>query len=305
MGLDLDIRVEPIALTYDQCVELKLPRTPLKESELRAAKFEARYGSGATELDAMAAKHPGKLEELVEAWIDSYRESDLEDRITETESKAEDEIGPINDEVHEEHADDIAMVEAAKTECNAAIEAAIEKFENIAKPVMKKIEDDLNDEAPDADDFDWPEPDEYLGDDDAMFDSTRDFVEQTDRLKEHQGKSIERRPTRARTGHKATCANPDCDKPNREFISYKSNTKTCSDKCRSAVQRARNRGEAPPSTRGGGQKCKCKYCNKPFTSGRRDATCCGKRECQQKRQTEQRRAKGGYGPRKKGGGHRR
>ena len=45
MGLDLDIRVEPIALTHEQCVELELPRTPLKESELRAAKFEARYGA--------------------------------------------------------------------------------------------------------------------------------------------------------------------------------------------------------------------------------------------------------------------
>ena len=31
MGLDLDIRVEPIALTHDQCVELELPRTPFKE----------------------------------------------------------------------------------------------------------------------------------------------------------------------------------------------------------------------------------------------------------------------------------
>ena len=71
MGLDLDIRVEPIALTHEQCVELELPRMPLKETELRAAKFEARYGAGATELDALEALHPGKLEELVKEWINS------------------------------------------------------------------------------------------------------------------------------------------------------------------------------------------------------------------------------------------
>jgi hypothetical protein len=301
-GLEhLNIRIEPIALTYDQCVELELPRSPMKEKEYRAANFEARYGEGATELDALQALHPGKLQELVQAWIDTYRESDLQDRIREVESAIEDEIYPINDEVHEAHEDDIATLEAAKEECNEAIQDAIDKFKEIAEPILEKIEDDLIEEAPAVDDFDWPEPAEDLGDDDALFDSTRDYVEQTDRFKEHQGKPTERPERREPTGHKATCAAPGCGK---EFIRFRSNQKTCSDKCRSAVQRARDRGEVPPSTRGGGQTCVCKFCGKKFTSGRHDATCCGKRECQQKRQTEQRRLKGGYGPRKKGGGHR-
>ncbi len=302
MGLEhLDIRVEPIALTHDQCVELKLPRTPIKREELRAAKFVARYGEGQTELDAIDAKYPGKLQELVQDWIDTYREDDLAERITDMEREAESEVYAINDEVHEEHADDIAVVEAAKEECNAEIEAAIEKFENIARPILEKIEEDLDDKAPDVDGYEWPEPVEDLGDDDPMYDSTRGYVEQTNSFREHQGKSIERSPRREPTGQKATCINPDCENP--EFIRYRSNQKTCSDKCRSAVQRARNRGEVPPSTRGGGITCTCKYCGDDFTSGRRDATCCGKRDCQQKRQTEQRRIKGGYGPRKKGGGH--
>jgi hypothetical protein len=300
-GLEhLDIRVEPIALTFDQCVEFELPRSPMKKDELRAANFEARYGEGATELDALEAKRPGKLQELVQEWIDSYRESDLQDRIREIESSAEDEIYPINDEVHEAHEDDIATLEAAKEECKEAIQDAIEKFKEIAEPILEKIEDDLVEKAPAVDDFDWPEPDEDLGDDDAMYDSTRYYVEQTDRFKEHQGKSIERRPTRPRTFQKATCIAPGCGK---EFDRFRSNQKTCSDACRSALQRARNRGEVPPSSRG--FTCECKFCGKDFTSGKRDAMCCGKRECQQKRQTEQRRIKGGYGPRKKGGGHRR
>jgi hypothetical protein len=240
----LDIRVEPIALTHDQCVELELPRTPVKKDEKRGPAFEERYGEGQTELDAIDALHPGKLEELVQAWINTYREDDLKDRINDTESEADSEIDTINDEVHEEHAADIAMVEAAKEACNTEIEAAIKKFENVAKPVLKKIEDDLDDKAPGADDFDWPDPEEDLGDDDAMYDSTRDYVEQTDRFKEHQGKSIERAERREPTGEEATCINPDCERPDRKFIRYRSNQMTCSDKCRSAMQRARNRGAA-------------------------------------------------------------
>ena len=100
MGLNLDIRVEPIALTHDQCVELELPRTPIKKEELRAANFEARFGTGATELDSLEALHPGKLEEMVEEWIASYRDDTLQDRIDEIETNVENEIYPINDEVH-------------------------------------------------------------------------------------------------------------------------------------------------------------------------------------------------------------
>lgn len=33
--LDLDVQVRPVALTHDQCVEYRLPRTPLKETERR------------------------------------------------------------------------------------------------------------------------------------------------------------------------------------------------------------------------------------------------------------------------------
>jgi hypothetical protein len=36
---DLDIQLQPVALTPEQCVEYRLPRTPLKESETRAEKF--------------------------------------------------------------------------------------------------------------------------------------------------------------------------------------------------------------------------------------------------------------------------
>jgi hypothetical protein len=46
---------------------------------------------------------------------------------------------------------------------------------------------------PDLDEVDWPIPDEGDEDLDPLFDSTRDYVEQMDRYKEHQDKPTERR----------------------------------------------------------------------------------------------------------------
>jgi hypothetical protein len=61
LGLDLDITLDPIVLTPAQCEHYGLPRTPLKSTDRRASKFEDRFGSGATELDALEALHPGEL----------------------------------------------------------------------------------------------------------------------------------------------------------------------------------------------------------------------------------------------------
>jgi hypothetical protein len=46
---------------------------------------------------------------------------------------------------------------------------------------------------------DWPEPDEGHEDPDPPFDSTRDYIEQIDRFKHHQGKPTARK---ARNGGK-------------------------------------------------------------------------------------------------------
>ena len=80
--------------------------------------------------------------------------------------------------------EDIAALEAERKEVLAAITA----FEAKARPVLRKIRKSLEAEAPEVCDFDWPEPAEGDDDPDPLFDSTREFVEQVDRYKEHQGK---------------------------------------------------------------------------------------------------------------------
>jgi hypothetical protein len=63
---DLDIQVRTVALTHDQCVEFRLPRTPIKETEIKAARFEECFGEGGTERDALEALHPGALARILE-----------------------------------------------------------------------------------------------------------------------------------------------------------------------------------------------------------------------------------------------
>jgi hypothetical protein len=62
----LDIKLMPLVLTKEQCVQHKLPRTPIKKSDKRKAGFEQRHGEGATELDALEALHPGELPRILE-----------------------------------------------------------------------------------------------------------------------------------------------------------------------------------------------------------------------------------------------
>jgi len=69
----LDIQLHPILPTKEQCVEHRLPRTPIKETEVRAAKFDERHGEGATELDALEALRPGVFRQTVQEAIDLFR----------------------------------------------------------------------------------------------------------------------------------------------------------------------------------------------------------------------------------------
>jgi len=69
-----DIKLTPLALSRDQVITYQLPRIPIKESDVRKAGFEERYGAGAVELDALEAVYPGMLADLVCDAIALYRD---------------------------------------------------------------------------------------------------------------------------------------------------------------------------------------------------------------------------------------
>jgi len=55
---ELEFEVRPIALTPDQVRERRLPHAPLKDTELRAAKWRSAMGVQQTEIDALATLRP-------------------------------------------------------------------------------------------------------------------------------------------------------------------------------------------------------------------------------------------------------
>jgi hypothetical protein len=69
VGSSANVQLYPVVLTPDQVSLYRLPRTPIKESERRGARFEQRFGEGAVELDALEALHPGELDKTLTRFI--------------------------------------------------------------------------------------------------------------------------------------------------------------------------------------------------------------------------------------------
>jgi hypothetical protein len=221
--VDLDIQLRPVVLTHEQCAHYRLPRTPLKETEKRAARFEARFGEGGTELDALEALHPGVLARILEEEVSRYHDADLDGRVEETTAAVQEDLHGVTAEVRERHSKAIATLEAKRRK----LAAAIKEFQKKAGPVLRRIEQDLEAEAPDIDGYDWPEPADGEEDDDPLFDSTREYVEQINRYKLHQDKPTEAAPRNRPEPFQKTCEN--CA---RTFMATRKDASVCSRRCR-------------------------------------------------------------------------
>jgi hypothetical protein len=202
----LDIQVRPVALTAEQVRRYELPRNAIKESNRQAVEFQRKYGAGATELDALESVHPGELGRVVEAEIARYVDRDLDERIEAAEEEAQESLDEITREVVAEHSVDElraqhrelaseinSAISAFEQEINGRFRARIDSLAERSNGLFHGMTVSLEARAPDSDDFDWPEPAEGNEDEDALFDSTRDYVAQIDRLKKHQQKPTERK----------------------------------------------------------------------------------------------------------------
>ena len=83
----------------------------------------------------------------------------------ETVAEVQTDLDEINTKVRKRHAKAIKALEAERKKALAALAA----FEKKAEPVLRKIERDLDAEAPDVDTYDWPEPAEGDEDPDPLF----------------------------------------------------------------------------------------------------------------------------------------
>jgi hypothetical protein len=200
--LELDIQLRPVALTHEQCVEHQLPRTPLKDTAHGKDRFEERFGTGATELDALEALHPGLLESILREEIERYHDTGLDDAVEEVADEFMERLERTREEILDRYD---AELEAARGErhaladqCNAELDPIIEKYEakftenaDSYNAILGTVATGMGREAPHLDEIEWPEPTEGDEDDNPLFDSTRDYVEQMDRLNEYQERPTE------------------------------------------------------------------------------------------------------------------
>jgi hypothetical protein len=113
LRIDAELTIEQVALTGEQVDAYDLPRVPIKESDTRAAGFEARNGTGAVELDALEALHPGTLAGVVRDAAQPYIDATLNLRLSGAERQARSEAasalatetGPIDERLEAVKAD--------------------------------------------------------------------------------------------------------------------------------------------------------------------------------------------------------
>jgi hypothetical protein len=187
--IDLDVQLRPIILTAQQCIDYRLPRTPLKETERRAVRFQERFGEGGgTELDALEALHPGLLRRIVLTEVKRYWNPRHNRAVEERCEQIEDELGEITVAAHDAYNDEIAELNADWQKILAAVKA----WEERAKPTWQAIANSLEQKCLPVGEVVCPEFDADE-DPDPLYDSRRSYLEQIDRYKRHQGKRIERK----------------------------------------------------------------------------------------------------------------
>jgi hypothetical protein len=219
-GLDLDVRLDPLVLTREQVERYRLPRIPIKDTDLGKRHFEDRFGEGATELDALEALHPGELGRIVAGEIMRWRRpaalARIQNRRIAAEVSAElaAERGAALDEFAEELAELRQAFEAMQSAIEPrqealeaitdeaarlsqdhveAINAEVDDFHARASELMRRIGEALEERIPAPKTIAWASPAAPDEDDDPLFDSARGYIDQIDRYKAHAGKPTARR----------------------------------------------------------------------------------------------------------------
>lgn len=191
-GLGLDVKLFPVVLTHEQVKHYdRLLPTPIKDSEMRKAKFEQRYGEGAIELDALEAIYPGELRRILERELERYYDRDLDDRVSEAEEQAQQALDDAKDAVYERHQEELDEIEREEEALQTIFDEQIK--ERMASHTRRKydlsmqIAIELEDSQPYITDEDAPEAAEAEEREDALFDSSLGYFDQNDVYQAYKG----------------------------------------------------------------------------------------------------------------------
>ena len=150
-----------------------------------------------------------------------YFDGDLEDNIAAITVKVDRDLKRASHQVLRRHAKDVAKLKAEDKKLKAAISA----YKKRTRPPLKCIQRDLDKIDIDAAAYDWPKPCDGDEEDDPPFDSSRGYVEQIDRYKQHQDK-----PTEFARTEKV------CEVCSESFTAQRKTARVCGAKCRSRLR---------------------------------------------------------------------
>lgn len=185
-----DIRLHHLALTEDQVRDLELPRIPIKDSDRRKARFEAKHGKGASELNAlMHETRRSDTEEMLRSAIRELRDSALPRKFISTRMEAREILDEelarrlrwprralelIEDEareVGERYAEELQDLADRLADEMAPLEERAERVLHVTRRRLAGLEQQV--ELPEVE---GEEPEEVA--DGWLFDSRRDYLEQ-------------------------------------------------------------------------------------------------------------------------------
>lgn len=184
--LDVDIRLQPAALLEEQVVEHRLPRTPIKETELRKSHFEEHHGRGATELDALEALHPGELRTILEGEIRRYHDATLAERAEEARADIERRLMEIETSIREPHQEELSRLRNEYETLRESFADQMRSWHDRMDALHRELYAKLEEAAPDVHSFPIPEGEPADEPGWTLYDSQLDYERQLEHYKRFQ-----------------------------------------------------------------------------------------------------------------------
>lgn len=176
--LKTDIRLNPAVLTEEQVRTYQLPRTPIKESERRKTHFEDHHGTGATELDALEALHPGTLREIVEREVKRYYDSELDERAEAAYRQFRQRLDGIEQETRAPFEDEIRALESEYDALRAAFADRVASWHDRMAELHERLRSRLDEAKPSVKEFSVPKGEPGKEPEWTLYDSRLDYETQ-------------------------------------------------------------------------------------------------------------------------------
>ena len=185
----LDVRLFPLIMTAEQVRHYRLPRTPIKDTEKRRGAFEKRHGTGAVELDALQALHPGELDRLLRQAIEHYYDTEIETEVEAARARVQERLEATQQAITTRHESEINDLKAEHERIQEEFAERMASYEQGVHELWDTLYEEMVEEMPVVSAEHIPSAQEGSEIGEGMYDSGRDYMKQIAAYKSFQGKA--------------------------------------------------------------------------------------------------------------------